>query len=257
MTESLDNILSGQRDAAPAQAEEKIETQAVEQPPENLEAEQQQEQSGQQKMVPHEALHAEKQKVKRYTEQIASFEKTIAERDAAWERRFGQLIEKLGPQPQAPAQIDWYSDPEGAMNQGLQRAVTPLEQKFSNIETQIMRLSAVQEHGAEKVSAFEKYVAEAISRNDPEMVALSAQMRASPDPIGTGLQWFEKRMFDPDAERERLREEIRKEFEGSQPSQQQTQARVMPSNLAGARNVGSRAGPVWSGPPALGDIFKK
>jgi hypothetical protein len=33
-----------------------------------------------QKMVPHEALHAEKQKVKRYTEEVADFRKQLSER---------------------------------------------------------------------------------------------------------------------------------------------------------------------------------
>jgi hypothetical protein len=32
---------------------------------------------------------------------------------------------------------------------------------------------------------------------------------------------------------------------------------VMPSNIAGARNVGSRTGPAWSGPPSLQDIFAR
>lgn len=254
MTESLDTILSGQREAVPEKIEEKIEAQAPEQE-QQPEAEQPQD-AGQQKMVPHEALHAEKQKVKRYTEQVASFEKTLADRDAAWERRFGQLIEKLGPQQQEPAPIDWYADPDAAMGQRLDRAVSPLEQKFSSLETQIIRLTAVQQHGVEKVTAFEKYVTEAMRQNpaDPEIMALSAQMRASPDPVGVGIQWYEKKTFDTEAERQRIREEVMKEFQ-SQSGQPPTS--VMPTNLAAARNVGSRAGPTWSGPPALTDIFKR
>ena len=44
-------------------------------------------------MVPHEALHAEKQKVKRYTEQVAEFERKQTERmppgNAGWSRTSG------------------------------------------------------------------------------------------------------------------------------------------------------------------------
>ena len=251
MTESLDNILSGQE----AVAEKPIVETNNQEPPETPAPETPEagEQPQGQKMVPHEALHAEKQKVKRYTEQIASFEKTISERDAAWERRFGQLLEKLTPQQQEQP-IDWYADPSAATRQELGKAISPLEQKFSSLETQIMRLSAVQQHGAEKVSAFEKYVQDAYNRGDPEMAALSAAMRGSPDPIGVGLQWFEKKTFDPAAERERIKNELLAEMQSQQPP---TSPAVLPTGLATARNVGNRSGPAWSGPPALADIFKQ
>ena len=32
---------------------------------------------------------------------------------------------------------------------------------------------------------------------------------------------------------------------------------VMPSNLAGARNVSARSGPAWSGPAPISDIFNR
>jgi predicted RNase H-like nuclease (RuvC/YqgF family) len=251
VAESLDNILSGKSETVP-EPEEKIEAPAQEQE-QPTEQPQEGEQPGQQKMVPHEALHAEKQKVKRYTEQIASFEQTLKQRDEAWDRRFGTLLERLTPQQQQPQEpIDWYADPDKAFNQGLAKAVTPLEQKFSTLETQIMRLTAVQQYGADKVTAFESYVSEALQKGDPEMGVLSAQMRASPDPVGVGLKWFEKRTFDPEAERKRIRDEIEAELK-TQPTNQPPP--VMPSNLAGARNVGSRSGPPWAGPTPLADIL--
>lgn len=247
----LENILSGQNESAPEKVEtERAETQVQS---EQTEATTQEQPQGQ-KMVPHEALHAEKQKVKRYTEQVASFEQTIKQRDEAMERRFTQMLERLTPQQQPEQQIDWYADPGAATRQELGRAISPLESKFSQLETSIMRLSAVQQHGAEKVTAFEKYVAEAMGRGDPEMAALSAQMRASPDPIGVGLDWFEKKTFDPEAERNRIREEVMKELQTQQT--QTTTAQVMPSGLAAARNVGTRVGPAWSGPRPIADIFK-
>lgn len=254
MTDTLDNILSGQ-EAVTEQSppvEQAQEPQAQEQTaaPETPDAG---EQPAGQKMVPHEALHAEKQKVKRYTEQIASFEQTLKQRDEVLDRRFNQLLERLAPQQQ-PQQVDWFQDPDAALKQGLDRAVSPLEQKFSTLETQIMRLSAIQQYGPEKVTAFESYIQEAMSRGDPELAALSAQMRSSPDPVGVGLKWFEKRTFDPEAERERIKAELLKEMQ-SQPAQRP--AAVMPTNLAGARNVGTRSGPAWSGPPKLDDIFAR
>jgi hypothetical protein len=41
------------------------------------------------------------------------------------------------------------------------------------------------------------------------------------------------------------------------PPRQQRQQQEWPSNLAGARNVGARRGPEWTGPTALEDIFDR
>jgi hypothetical protein len=84
---------------------------------------------------------------------------------------------------------------------------------------------------------------------------LSAQMRASPDPVGTGLKWFEQRTFDPAAERERLKAELLAEMQGGQQQQPAKPAPVMPSNFADVRNAGTRNGSGWSGPPSIGDVL--
>lgn len=270
MTDSLENILARKpAEAAPVQDVTTEET-PVENKPETTEAPEASESqaqettqgegnANQQKMVPHEALHAEKQKVKRYTEQVASFEQTLKERDDAWERRFNQMLEKLGPNPEQAPQADWYADPQAAFQQGLTQAVSPIEQKLANFEFQIMRMSAEQRYGADKIREFEAYAEEAAKRGDPEIRALAVEMRASSDPIGVGLKWYEKKTFDPEAERKRIAEEERqKVLEEMKLQQTQTpNVGVMPSNLAGARNVGSRSGPNWGGPPSLQDIFKR
>lgn len=267
MTDSLENILARRpAEAAPAQDNVTTEETPAENTPEKTEAPEASESqaqettqgegnANQQKMVPHEALHAEKQKVKRYTEQVASFEQTLKERDDAWERRFNQMLEKLGPKPEQAPQADWYADPQAAFQQGLTQAVSPIEQKLANFEFQIMRMAAEQRHGADKIREFEVYAEEAAKRGDPEIRALAVEMRSSSDPIGVGLKWYEKKTFDPEAERERIKQQVLEEMK-SQTSQTPNPS-VMPSNLAGARNVGSRSGPNWGGPPSLQDIFKR
>lgn len=113
----LDSILSGQG-AVASTTPEPATTEAQQAEVTTQEYDQQQEggEGGQgQKMVPHEALHAEKQKVKRYTEQVAEFEKKMTEREAAWERRFEQLIGAV--KPQAPTEVqkprkDIWDDPD-------------------------------------------------------------------------------------------------------------------------------------------------
>lgn len=258
----LDNILSGRSEVASdtSQVEEQVTQVVVEgegqQQEQRTEATQEESNSGQ-KMVPHEALHAEKQKVKRYTEQVASFEQTLRERDQAWERRFSEMLEKLGPKQEPQQPPDWFENPDAALNARLGESISPIASQLSNLQTQIMRLTAAQSYGAEKVQAFEQYVTEAMQRGDPEMATLSAQMRASADPMKTGLDWYEKRTFDPEKERERLKAEILAELHKGNEQEQARPAPVFPSNLAGARNVGARSGPAWSGPAPLQDIFNR
>lgn len=264
---TLDNILSGSGEAVP-ETHERVETnsavdasqsnEAANQEVETPEANQDESEPSGQKQVPLAALHAEKQKVKRYTEQVASFETKLEENNKAWERRFEKLIETVRPPTQQPEQVDWYADPNAAFEQNLGKAISPLSSTVSNIQTQLLRLTAVQAHGAEKVTAFENYVNEAMQRGDPEMQTLGAQMRASPDPMKTGLEWFEKRTFDPEKERERIRAELLAEIKPEE--QQQTQQRPapnLPTNLAGARNAGVRSGPAWAGPSSIDDIFNR
>src|SRR5688572_19971918 len=84
---------------------------------------------GGQGMVPHAALHAEKQKVKRYTEQVASFERELSEQ----RRMVAAMLEaqQRQQQPQQPPP-DWYQDPNGAaahvMQAQLQARVDPFQQ---------------------------------------------------------------------------------------------------------------------------------
>jgi hypothetical protein len=259
VTDSLDDILARKQGEQPAPAQEQTTqetTQATEQP-EATSAEapaQETAPDGQQqtKMVPHEALHAEKQKVKRYTEQVASFEETIKQRDEAWERRFNQMLERF-PKQEAP-QVDWYADPQAAFKQGLGEAINPIEQKFANLEFQLMRLSAEQRYGADKIREFETFAEEAAKRGDPEIQALAVEMRSSKDPIAVGLKWYEKKTFDPEAEREKIRATVLEEMKSQQTPHVPA---VMPSQMTNARNVGQRSGPQWGGPPSLNDIFKR
>src|SRR6185503_12259288 len=83
---------------------------------------------------------------------------------------------------------------------------------------------------------------------------------SSPNRYAAAVQWHKAQLAkaeigdDPAAFRAKIEAEILAKHgltqEGGAAQQQQKPA-VMPSNLAGARNVGSRSGPAWSGPPSL------
>ena len=84
-------------------------------------------------------------------------------------------------------------------------------------------------------------IGQAMKAGHPDMPILAERMQAAPDPIAVAMEW---------------RQQVGgQQQQGGGGHQQQRRAPVMPSNLAGARNVGRRFGPAWAGPPSMDEIF--
>lgn len=269
--ETLDNIMSRRGEAMPSAETKETETQTpVAQPnegespqKETTEPGQQQEPTpdGQPKTVPHQALEAERQKSKRYTEEVADLRREIASRDAAWERRIGQLLEAQKPQ-QAPP--DFYENPQAAVFHTVQ----PHFEQFSRAMQVNNQLVAAARYGDDKVKEADQAFAEAYQsqRLDP---ADYQRVMSSPNIFAAAVQWNEQRKLreeigdDPSAYREKIRAQVLSELQqqngngAAQANGQQKPAPVMPSNFAAARNVGNRSGPAWAGPPSIADIFER
>lgn len=273
---SLDNILSGQGEAVSEQPiTEEVVTQVADgesqQEPVQIEPDDVQptEVNGQ-KVVPHAALHAAKEKVKRYTEQVASFEKTLQDRDAAWERRFTQMLEKLGPKPEQPQKApppDFYENPEAATQHTVQQSVNPHFERINQTLLANAQLVAGMKYGDDKVAEADQAFMQAVQSGkiDP---ADYQKVTTAPNIFAAAVQWHQREQAraeigdDPAAFRAKVEAEVLAKHGLAQqqgtPQQQQAQpAAVMPSNIAGARNVGARSGPAWSGPPSLQDIFNR
>lgn len=264
----LDSILSGERTSVPASepvttptVEQEVSTPQTEARPEAEPREENE--GGGQRMVPHEALHAEKQKVKRYTEQVAEFEKKLSEQNNVWEQRFNRILETVKPKqeeaPKPPAP-DFWEDPDSYVTSKL----TPVQRQLVQQREQFSQLLAVEKHGAEKVSTAFAALKSAMER-DPQSRADYQRIMNSQHPYGELVAWHERKAAmaeigdDPASYRERLKAEILAEMQQQQgtPAAAPSAQPVMPSNLAGARNVGSRSGPAWSGPQSLNDIFDR
>ncbi len=243
----IDDILSGEGEPAPeTTTNEPVTTEAPSTETEKPEGEGTKPVG----MVPHEALHAEKQKVKRYTEEVAEFRKS----NEALQRQLTELMQRVPvPKAEQPPPTDWFENPDEAFKQRTQQFIDPVVGQLQSLQTKLARMEAASIFG-DKFGEFMSVVTEGNAKRDPEIMALQAMMDASPEPYVVAKQWFEKRSFDPEAERERLRAEIRAEFE-QQP--QTPSVPVLPSNLAGARNVGTRTGPAWAGPTPIADIFRR
>jgi hypothetical protein len=223
-----------------------------------------------QKMVPLPALHAERAKGKRYTEQIAAFEQRMKESDERAERRLNALLERLAPQrqqPEAQKPPDWWENPDEAYR--LRRESE--EQQRIQREMANHRYNAETRHTAEKVDAAERafMVACESGQMDP---ADYQKVVNNINRYDAAVQWHKDhqrkaRLSNPKVQA--LLDEIGDDPDAwvakrlTQHQQQNGQgessqaAPVMPSNLAGARNVGTRSGPAWAGPTPLTSIFKQ
>lgn len=265
--ETLDSLLSGGGNA-PETQEKEVATQVLDegegQQQEQIEAEQPEGQQGQ-KMVPHEALHAEKQKVKRYTEQVSDFQRQLTETNAAWERRMAELVKAVSPKQEPPAKPDFFENPETATQHVVQQHVSPQFEQINQQLLAIARDNAETRFTSETVATAEQEFIKALQSKtlDP---ADYQKVVSSPNRYAAAVQWHKQQQAkaeigdDHVAYKAKLEAEILAKHgltaEGAAaevPAQQKPA--VMPSNLAGARNVGSRSGPAWSGPPSLQDIF--
>jgi len=268
---SLDNILSGQAEAVSEQPiNEEVTQQVAEgegQQEQQVEATGEEPGDGKQRLVPHEALHAEKQKTKRYTEEVSSLRQEIAERDSAWERRIAQLMEAQKPKP-TPQQVpDFYEDPNGATQHAVQESVNPRFDAVNRVLMENAKLVAGLKFGDDKIEAADKAFMDAVQSGklDP---ADYQRVTTAPNIFAAAVQWHQRQLAqaeigdDPAAFRAKIEAEILAKHgltpnDNGQQQQQAAPAAVMPSNIAGARNVGSRSGPAWSGPPTLQDIFAR
>lgn len=262
--ESLDTILSRGGEATPAAEPEKQDTtQAVEQTagteqqPEATEGEQ----PGEPGKPPIGAIRqAEREKTaKRYTEQIADYEKRLLEREQAWERRFGQLLETVKPKAEPKPPPDIFENPNGA----ILHAVEPYLNEMRQANVYNSRLVAEGRYTAEAVQAADAAFSQAYQSGQVDP-ADAQKVLSSPNIYAAAAEWHKRKLAeaeigpDPAAYKAKLEAEIRAKVEAELaqgPAQTATNAPVMPSNLASARNVGSRNGVPWSGPAPLDQIF--
>jgi hypothetical protein len=233
--------------------------------------------------VPIKALHDERGKVKRYTEQVASFEKEMGDlkrQNVTLGRQVQDLIAALrtppaqpqqnAPQPQAP---DFFADPEGAVRAMIAEHVQPLAAHQGRMTEQMSQQFAVQNHGAEAVQAAYAELENRIAVNPTAARGEYQRIMSSGNPWGELVKWHKNETAlkeignDPVAYRERLKAELLEEMKGqpapaapnaqASPAAPAAPAPVLPTNLAAARNAGVRSGPAYGGPLALQDIFDR
>lgn len=182
-------------------------------------------------MVPLAAVHAERDKNKDLS------------------RRLEAIEAQASPQPQPVKMPDVFQDPEGFARSMQQQ----MEQVQLNTSLNASEIAARQVHGDEAVDA-----ALASAKN----AGIQQQFLNHRHPWGEMVKWHEQQSFlqevgnDPEAYKQRLRDEIRQEFEAEQVAKDVVAAApARAPSLASQPNLGTRAAPAWSGPTSLDDIL--
>jgi hypothetical protein len=222
------------------------------------------------KRVPLKALHAEREKSKRYTEEVVDLRRQIAELTQA------VLQPKPPPPPPAeppkPPDFDW-DNPIGTVDQRVQAAVEQriaqergaIAAEFQRQREAVQSQFAITRHGKETVE--EAYAALASARGtDPQWASDYRRIMQSPDQYEAMVAWHKQRKAlnevgsDLEGYKNKIRAEYLEELRNGRTvvDERETpprRASVMPSSLSGARSVGSRTGPAWEGPPSIQDIL--
>jgi hypothetical protein len=271
--ESLDNILSGGgTTSAPAEVKQETTEQVgsgeVEQALPEAGTDEGRQSEGGQKTVPQAALHAEKVKVKRYTEEVSGFREEIG----GLKNANAQLVQELRqltatmqrPRSEPKPPPDIFENAPGA----ILHTVEPHLNEMRSTNVYNSRLIAEVRHTEDAVKAADAAFSHAYQSGqlDP---ADYQRVISSPNIYDAAVKWHKRVLAqqeigdDPAAYKERLKAELKAELEQAAQGTTETvtngatRPAVMPSNLATARNVGARSGPAWAGPTPLANIFKR
>ena len=276
---SLDEILAGGEAVSEGKTEENVTQTATEgegQTEQETEGQSTEGEGGQR--VPVAALQAERQKVKRYTEEVADFRKALTETNASFERRMAELVEAVKPNAEPVAAPDQFDDFQGATRHAVKPEFDRYDQSLEAQNTRWEKRSqreAVKEYGADIVKQAYEAVGKFVDTGSPEAGRFIEYLRKESDhPFDDLVQWHKKQQIkaeigdDPVAYEAKVETKVLAKYgltpetaaqsqQGGQQQQEQPAARVAPSNLAGATNKGARTGPAWAGPASLSDIFDR
>lgn len=173
------------------------------------------------KTAPFAALHSERSRRKAAQQRVNELEAQLQEMQAAQTPAFEQ-----------PNQDVFWANPDRV-----------LAETRRDTNLRISKAEFKADYGKAALDDLDRAVEDAAKKGHPDLPNLVIAMQQSDDPINVAREWAEQALG------------------WSAPGGQQQSATPhygmqFPSNLAGARNVGSRTGSNWSGPPSIADIIK-
>jgi len=129
-----------------------------------------------------EARDAAEQKAQREAQERYALQQQFA----AMQRELASL---KAPKPEP---VDFFQDPDAAMNQRLAPVQSEMERFKTDLRMEFSRELAVLKHGEAVVTEVEDAVAKAMQANHPDMPSLSAQVRQSSNPVETVIKWYQR-----------------------------------------------------------------
>jgi hypothetical protein len=110
--------------------------------------------------------------------------------------------------------VDFFSDPDGALNQRVGPIQAGFEQQFNELRLDMSRELAVVRYSEQAVTEMEAAIEQAMQQRHPGMAALAAEMRSSKFPALVAMQWHQREKTqreiggDLNAYKTKLREEL-------------------------------------------------
>jgi hypothetical protein len=131
-------------------------------------------------------MREERDAARKQAEQAAQDGLTLRQQMQALQRQLEQ-IQKPKPEP-----VDFFQNPDEAMNQRIAPVQSEIEAFKNDLRLEMSRELAVIKHGDALVTEVENAVAKAMAANHPDIPLLSAQMRASKNPVAVAIQWHQR-----------------------------------------------------------------
>jgi hypothetical protein len=138
------------------------------------------------RMVPHQALHAERMKSRRYSEEVADFRKALSETNA----RMAQLVQAVTP-PQVPP--DFFDNPQAATRHEVAQTVSPEFERINQTLHSFARENAFHRFSEAKVNEAERAFIGALQegRLDPSDYR---RVVNSPNRYAEAVRWHQRQV---------------------------------------------------------------
>lgn len=195
-------------------------------------------------MVPHQALHAERQA------------RRALERELGEMRMMQANLQAQMPQPDPLSQFA--HDPAGF----VQQHVSPMAHQVNEMRELMLELRAAQSHGQERVEAAKRAAEDFRDSGDPGVNLLIHRLLNTANPFDELVRWHDEhsrmRQYGDDPEAY-IAAEVERRLAGGPPQHYPAAAfpRSMPPSFAGARNGAPRQGQHHGGPRPLSEIMKR
>jgi hypothetical protein len=191
--------------------------------------------------VPHQALHAERQKARR-----------LEEENAELRQHLDGIAERFSQQQRRP---ELWDDPDLY----LDHRMAPLASEIGEMKEFVSETLAVQTYGPESVEAAKRSAEDLARSGAPEFQGLWARLSRSRHPMDELVRWdreqsaLKKYGSDPEAY---IASEIEHRLYGRASPNAPPAARPLPSSFAAARSSGPR-GSGGGGPRTLSEIMNR